>query len=43
VKFINQVEGVLYPISQVPEGEKQLSGFRWLDARRPKSKLELFE
>ncbi len=43
VKFINQVEGVLYPLSQVPEEEKQLSGFSWLDARRPKNKLELFE
>lgn len=43
VKFINQVEGVLYPLSQVPEEEKKLNGFRWLDARRPKSKLELFE
>ena len=43
VKFINQVEGVLYPLNQIPEEEKKLSGFKWLDARRPKNKLELFE
>jgi len=43
VKFINNVDGVLYPISQTPADQKQLKNFKWLDKRRPKSKLELFE
>ncbi|MFT3981293.1 MAG: OstA-like protein [Ferruginibacter sp.] len=43
VKFVNNVDGTLYPLKQVPPDEKQLKGFKWLDARRPKNKLELFE
>ena len=43
VKFINNVDGVLYPIRQIPADKKQLKGFKWQDARRPKNKLELFE
>ena len=43
VKFINNVDGVLYPLKQIPEDQKQLKGFKWLDKRRPKNKLELFE
>ena len=43
VKFVNDVNGVLYPVTQIPEGEKLLPLFKWEDARRPKNKLELFE
>ena len=43
VKFINNVDGVLYPIKEIPADKKQLRGFKWLDNRRPKSWLELFE
>ncbi len=43
VKFINNVDGVMYPIRQIPADKKQLKGFKWHDARRPKNKLELFE
>ena len=43
LKFINNVDGVLYPIRQIPADKKQLKGFKWQDARRPKNKLELFE
>lgn len=43
VKFINNVDGVLYPLKQIPADKKQLKGFKWLDKRRPKNKLELFE
>lgn len=43
VKFINKVDGVLYPVRQIPEDKKELKGFKWLDKRRPKNKLELFE
>ncbi len=43
IKFINQVDGVLYPIDQIPEGQRLLKGFIWLESRRPKSRIELFE
>ena len=43
VKFVNNVDGVMYPIRQIPADKKQLRNFKWLDSRRPKNKLELFE
>jgi lipopolysaccharide export system protein LptA len=43
VKFIKDVDGVLYPLRDIPADKKELKGFRWLDHRRPKNKLELFE
>ncbi len=43
VKFVNNVDGVLYPIKDIPADKKELKGFKWLDNRRPKNKLELFE
>jgi len=43
VKLINDVDGTLYPLGQVPPDQKFLKNFTWWDARRPKSKLELFE
>ncbi len=43
VKFINDVHGKLYPIRQIPNDKKFLKKFVWLDKRRPKNKLELFE
>jgi lipopolysaccharide export system protein LptA len=43
IKFINSVDGVMYPIGQSPADKKQLKNFKWLDVRRPKNKLELFE
>jgi lipopolysaccharide export system protein LptA len=43
VKFVNNVDGVLYPMNQIPADKKELSHFKWLDKRRPKNKLELFE
>ena len=43
VKFINNVDGVMYPIRQTPADKKQLKTFKWQDNRRPKNKLELFE
>ncbi|MBL0359064.1 MAG: LPS export ABC transporter periplasmic protein LptC [Chitinophagaceae bacterium] len=43
VKFINDVDGTLYPMNQVPDDQKRLARFKWEDARRPKNKLELFE
>ncbi|MCW3092592.1 MAG: OstA family protein [Ferruginibacter sp.] len=43
VKFINAVDGTLYPIRQIPEDQKFLKNYKWQDERRPKNKLELFE
>lgn len=43
IKFINDVKGTLYPLEQVPPDAKFLKKFAWLDNRRPKNKLELFE
>ncbi len=43
LKFINNVDGTLYPIRQRPEDQKYLKNFKWWDSRRPKNKFELFE
>jgi lipopolysaccharide export system protein LptA len=43
VKFVNDVNGTLYPLQQIPNGTNTLKGFLWQDNRRPKNKLELFE
>ncbi len=43
VKFVNDVNGTLYPLRQIPNGTNVLKGFLWQDNRRPKNKLELFE
>lgn len=42
VIYINQVKGKAYPMSQIPEDQKLLPGFEWLDNRRPKSRTDLF-
>lgn len=43
IKFVNNVDGILYPINQIPDDKKRLTNFIWQDKRRPKNKLELFE
>ncbi len=43
LKFINNVDGTLYPIRQRPKDQKYLKNFKWWDSRRPKNKFELFE
>ena len=43
VKVVNDVHGKLYPMRQIPADKKYLNKFSWLDKRRPKNKLELFE
>ncbi|MEO6548588.1 MAG: OstA-like protein [Ferruginibacter sp.] len=43
VKFINAVDGTLFPLRQIPEDQKFLKHYKWEDKRRPKNKLELFE
>lgn len=43
VVFRGQAKGTLHPIQRAKPSEMKLEGFQWLDARRPKSKYELFE
>ena len=43
IKFVNDVNGIMYPIRQIPADKKLLKNFKWQDKRRPKNKLELFE
>ncbi len=43
VKFVNNVDGILYPIQDIPAAKKELQGFKWLEHRRPKNWLQLFE
>ena len=35
-------EGILYPPLRVPEEEKRLSNFKWLEDQRSKSKEDIF-
>ncbi|HET7118414.1 MAG TPA: OstA family protein, partial [Hanamia sp.] len=43
VTFINQIQGKMYPMNQIPEDQKKLRVFKWLDNKRPKNRAELFE
>lgn len=43
IKFVNDVDGTLYPLRKIPDELKFLKNFLWQDNRRPKNKLELFE
>lgn len=43
VLFVNDVKGKMYPMREIPEEEKKLKNFIWLDDKRPKNRLELFE
>src|SRR5690606_3804707 len=43
VVFRSQVTGTIWPIRQKSPGEMRLTGFRWLEERRPKTKYEMYE
>ncbi|MET0299954.1 MAG: hypothetical protein ABW036_09335, partial [Flavitalea sp.] len=43
VVVMNEVKGTMYPVTQMPDGEKRLRNFKWQEDRRPKTKFELFE
>ncbi len=43
VVYINQIDGTMYPMNKIPDEQKKLKTFQWLDSRRPKNKAELFE
>jgi len=42
-RFINQVDGDIYPESQFPENARKLRGFVWREDERPKSVEDLFK
>jgi lipopolysaccharide export system protein LptA len=42
VVVVGQPTGTLVPVLQATEQDKTLRDFKWLDARRPKTKYELF-
>lgn len=43
VVFRSSVKGTLWPASEAKNNKLQLKNFEWLDARRPKTKYELYE
>jgi hypothetical protein len=43
VLFINNIQGKMYPMNQIPEDQRKLKTFKWLEDKRPKNKAELFE
>jgi hypothetical protein len=43
VLFVNNIQGTMYPMSQIPEDQKRLKVFKWLEDKRPKNKAQLFE
>jgi hypothetical protein len=43
VVFRTSVKGTLWPASEARTNKLQLKNFQWLDARRPKTKYELYE
>jgi lipopolysaccharide export system protein LptA len=43
IKYINDVQGTMYPFKKIPASVKELAGFLWQNKKRPKTKLELFE
>ncbi|MBL7729747.1 MAG: OstA family protein [Chitinophagaceae bacterium] len=42
VVFRSSVTGTIWPMKDKNPGEMKLEGFRWLEAKRPKTKYELF-
>jgi lipopolysaccharide export system protein LptA len=43
IKYINSVDGTMFPMNQIPTDKRLLKNFSWQDKRRPKNKLEMFE
>jgi len=42
ISFIRAVQGITYPIRQLPQDQKVFNEFKWEGKRRPRSKFELF-
>ncbi len=43
IVFRSNVKGTWWPVSQKSPSEMRLKGFQWLEARRPKTKYEMYE
>ncbi|MFT3747368.1 MAG: OstA-like protein [Agriterribacter sp.] len=43
ISWINDVEGGFYPVNQVPEERQRFRNFKWQEARRPKTRAELYQ
>ena len=43
VSWVNTVEGTTYPMNQIPEDKRVLKDVMWLESRRPKTRIELFQ
>lgn len=43
VVFLNEVNGTMYPMKEIPADQRRLKEFEWLIDKRPKTKWELFE
>lgn len=43
IVFRNNLKGTTYPIQKVSAEDLKLRGYNWQDAKRPKTKFELFE
>ena len=43
VVFRTEVTGTIWPVRMKGPEEMKLPGFRWLEARRPKTKTEMYE
>jgi hypothetical protein len=42
VLFVNEVKGNMFPMNDIPDEQRELKNFQWLEKRRPKSKFELY-
>lgn len=43
ISWLYQVEGGFYPVNQVPEERQRFKNFKWQEARRPKTRAELYQ
>lgn len=43
ITWLYEVKGGFYPVTQVPEERRRFRNFKWEEARRPKTRMELFE
>lgn len=43
ITWLYEVKGGFYPVTQVPEEKRRFRNFRWEDARRPKTRMEIFQ
>lgn len=43
ITWLYEVKGGFYPVTQVPEERRRFRNFKWQEARRPKTRMELFE